>query len=121
MGQDDKENMVETVSADFQLCLAKEFKEMWNEVSSMIKIDDELKTIVQVHDEKDLQKLLEKVRGNVKESKAGCGRAQRISVAMSRVLDNYTGIGDIVKSLNMTTAHAGPLAYGIFAILLKVS
>lgn len=101
--------------------LAKDFETMWKEVDSMIEVDDRLKTVLQVHNERDLQNLIGVVARDVKESKVGRGRVQRVGVVLSRILETYTGIGDIVKNLNMTTAHAGPLAYGIFAILLQVS
>jgi hypothetical protein len=120
MELDSKTDTVEDDHTNFRALFAKEFEEMWNEVNSLIKIKDEIQPILQVHSEKDLQGLIQRVVTDVKESKSGGGRVQKVGVILSRIVQSYVGIGDIVRSLNMTAAHAGPLAYGIFFILLKV-
>jgi hypothetical protein len=112
-------------SENFETTFAKDFEEMWSEINSKFTKEDlrdlarvdscaKLETLiktVQKDNEKHKEKHSKKWRGS-------CGRQQTFCATMSRLLEGYSGIGDIIKSLH---PHGGPLAYGTLSILLAVS
>lgn len=52
--------------------------------------------------------------------KAAGHKIQSFCATTSKFLEEYSPIVDIVKSLNTGAGGAGSLAYGVFAVLLKV-
>lgn len=124
------ENAVEAFEGDaarFEEVLAEEFEKMWSEVKSKFKGKGDLKLLTHIDSQEKLENLIEKVRKDAekhhdehsKRLKGFTAGLQKVCATMSQLLGEYSGIGDIVKSLN--TDHGGPLAYGIFSLLLKVS
>lgn len=111
--------------SNFETTFAKEFEDMWSEVNSKFTKED-LRNLARVDSCAKLETLIKTVQKDNKKQKerhgekwrGSSGRQQNFRATMSRILERYSGIGDIIKSLH---PHGGPLAYGTLSILLTVS
>lgn len=109
-------------SENVETALAKEFEEMWSEVTSKFA-KESLGDLAHVDSCAKLKSLINTVNEEHRERhskkwRRSTGRQRNLCATMSRLLEEYSGIGDIIKSLH---PQGGPLAYGTLSILLKVS
>ncbi|KAL3421659.1 hypothetical protein PVAG01_05815 [Phlyctema vagabunda] len=109
---------------DFETALQKEFGRIWDEVRSNFT-KDILKDFEHVDSHAKLEALIKKVQlssddhthRHGKKWRGSSARLQKVCATLSRLLEGYVGIGEIIKSIHPC---GGPLAYGTLSILLTI-
>jgi hypothetical protein len=107
------ENSKSDDGSNFETTFAKEFEDMWSEVNSKFTKED-LRNLARVDSCAKLEPLIKTFQKDNEKQKERHGqkwqgsseRQQNFRATMSRLLEGYSGIGDIIKAYILTEGHS---------------
>jgi hypothetical protein len=108
-------------------CFENEFQEMWEETQRKCSNRKMLSQLSRIDSRESLEKMIESIKqGHAKHqdarkgstTKARGAHVQKICAGLSRFLESYAGVFEVVRGLD---SRAGAIGYGVLSVLLTAS
>jgi len=108
-------------------CFEDEFQEMWEETQRKCSNRKMFSQLSRIDSRESLERMIESIKkGQARHqdarkgstTKATGAHLQKICAGLSRFLESYAGVFEVVKGLD---SRAGAIGYGVLSVLLTVS